>query len=79
MCGATQATREKSLGKKMKILAVKKQIRQQNRENERLLETVQELEAAVRERVQISTIRDGESHDDGKTSGTRMKALVTRR
>ncbi len=63
----------------MKMLAVKRKTRQQNRENERLLETVQELEAAVRERVQISTISNGDSHDDRKQSDTRMKALVTRR
>jgi len=61
------------------MLQTKKKIRQQNRENQRLLETVQELEAAVRERVQISTIRDGDQHDDRKASDTRMKALVTRR
>lgn len=75
----SHSTREKTLGKKLKLLQVKKKIRLQNRENERLLETVQELEAAVRERVQISTIRDGEQHDERKASDTRMKALVTRR
>lgn len=73
------STREKCLGKKLKMLGTRKKIRMQTRENERLLETVQELEAAVRERVQISTIRDGEDHDDRKASDARMKALVTRR
>jgi len=73
------STREKCLGKKLKMIGTKKKIRMQTRENERLLETVQELEAAVRERVQISTIRDGEDHDDRKAADARMKALVTRR
>jgi len=73
------ATREKTLGKKLTLMQVKKKIRQQNRENDRLLMTVQELEGAVRERVQISNIRDGDAGDDRKAADQRMKALVTRR
>lgn len=73
------ATREKTLGKKLTLMQVKKKIRQQNRENDRLLLTVQELEGAVRERVQISNIRDGDAGDDRKAADRRMKALVTRR
>jgi hypothetical protein len=73
------ATREKTLGKKLKLMQVKKKIRQQNRENDRLLLTVEELEAAVRERVQISNIRDGDAGGDRIAADQRMKALVTRR
>lgn len=73
------ATREKTLGKKLKLMQVKKKIRQQNRENDRLVLTVEELEAAVRERVQISNIRDGDSGNDRKAADQRMKVLVTRR
>ena len=51
------ANRDSLLGKKLKLMKVKKKIKQQNRENERLYETVQELEAAVKERMQISSIR----------------------
>jgi hypothetical protein len=73
------ATREKTLGKKLKLMQVKKKIRQQTRENDRLLGTVQDLEAAVRERVQISNIRDGDGGDTRKQADARMKNLVTRR
>jgi hypothetical protein len=73
------STREKTLGKKYKLMQYKKKIRGQTKENDRLLNTVQELEAAVRERVQISNIRDGDSGDDRRAADSRMKALVTRR
>lgn len=73
------STREKTLGKKYKLMQYKKKIRSQTRENDRLLTTVQDLESAVRERVQISNIRDGDSNDDRRAANTRMKALVTRR
>lgn len=72
------ATREKTMGKKLGLLKIKRKVRTQNKENERLLETVQELEAAVRERLQISAVRADDSQEDRKAQA-RMKALVTRR
>jgi hypothetical protein len=45
----------------------------------RLAETVQQLEAAVKERQQISSIREDDSKDREKGASNRMRALVTRR
>ena len=73
------ASRDALLGKKLRLLKVRKKIKQQTRENERLYETVQELEAAVKERMQISSIRDEGRLEETRAGAERMKALVTRR
>jgi hypothetical protein len=73
------AEHEKTQNKKQQMLGVKQKTQQQKQENQRLLETVQELEAAVKERVQINAIREGGSQDTRKAGDTRMQALVTRR
>jgi hypothetical protein len=73
------ASRDQLLGKKLRLLKVRKRIKQQSRENERLYETVQELEAAVKERMQISSIRDEGRLEESRAGAERMKALVTRR
>jgi len=73
------ASRDQLLGKKLRLLQLRKKIKQQSRENERLYETVAELESAVKERMQISSIRDEGRLEDSRAGAERMKALVTRR
>ena len=53
----SHATKEKAYGKKLKMMEIKKKVRGSSRENDRLMSTVKELEAAVKERMQISQIR----------------------
>ena len=69
------ANRDTLLGKKLQLLKVKRKIKQQNRENERLYETVQELEAAVKERMQISSIR-GQTQANHRTHSTLARGLT---
>jgi hypothetical protein len=49
------------------------------RENERLANTAKQLEAAVRERLQISQIRRQEIAEEAVAGHLRMKAILTRR
>lgn len=73
------ANRDSMMSKKLQLMKVRKKIKQQSRENERLYETVQELEAAVKERMQISAIRDEGRMAESRAGAARMQSIVTRR
>lgn len=67
------------MAQQMVLEKFRKKIRQQSRENDRLSETVQQLESAVKERQAVTAIREADAKSDAKTPSDRMKALVTRR
>lgn len=74
-----QSMEEVAKRKAEKLVKVQSAIQSQMKENERLMDTVKELENAVKERSNIAAIKKGEEHDDARIRDDRMKTLVTRR
>eukprot|EP01083_Nonionella_stella_P223307 795999_1 len=76
-----KVTREKIQEKRQTLLKSQRRLEEMTDENDRLTETVRELEVSVQKRKQICDIREGRgtSMDPSRAARKRMEKIVTRR